>query len=192
MDKVTRFSNESEWIDLLRQGDEGAFRYLIEQYQSRVFNTIVIIIQHHEDAEDLTQEVFLKIHASIGQFRGDAALSTWIYKLSVNMALDWERKKKTQKTISYFKNLIGLHTIQENLPDFNHPGVLLQHKETMYQLFKALKTLPADQKIVFVLMKLEERSSKETAEIMGKSIKSIEGLFQRAKKNLQVSITSIQ
>jgi len=185
LNKVSNIESDATWIDRLKQGDEEAYRQLIEAFQDRIFNTILSMIQHHHDAEDLTQEVFLKIHAGISQFRGESGLSTWIYRMTVNAALDWERKKRTRKAISYLKNVLRIGDDEISIPDFNHPGVLLQEKEIAKSLFHSLNQLPSDQKTVFVLMKIEQLSQKETAAVMGKSIKSIEGLWQRAKKNLQ-------
>jgi RNA polymerase sigma factor (sigma-70 family) len=184
LNKVANFESDATLIDRLKQGDQEAYRQLIESFKDRIFNTILSMIQHHHDAEDLTQEVFLKIHAGIGNFRGESGLSTWIYRMSVNAALDWQRKKRTRNAISYLKNVLHIGHDEISIPDFNHPGILLQEKEFAKSLFHSLHQLPSDQKTVFILMKIEALSQKDTAAIMGKSIKSIEGLLQRTKNNL--------
>lgn len=177
--------NEFEYIGLLKNADKNAFERLIEDYQHIVYNTILGIAQHQQDAEDLTQEVFVSIFKNINQFRGDAKLSTWIYRIAVTKALEWERKKRSKKAINYFKNLMGLENIKEELSHFQHPGIELQNKEKSILLFKALREIPEQQRIAFLLVKSEGLSYQEVALIMEKSVKSIEGLMQRAKENLK-------
>ena len=178
----------NEFIALLKLRNHAAFNQLVEEFQHIVYNNILTIVQHEQDAEDLTQEVFVRIHKSIDRFRGDAKLSTWIYRISYTTALEWERKKKAGKAINYFKNLIGINDQNQSISTFDHPGVSLENKEKASVLFKALKTLPENQRIAFLLIKSEGLSYNEVSEIMNKSIKSIEGLIQRAKDNLRISL----
>ena len=112
-------------------------------------------------------------------------LSQIIYRVSLSKAFEFERKKKAQKRINYFKNVIGFEINEIQVPDFNHPGVTLQNKEKAAILFKALKKLPDNQRLAFTLIKAEGLSYEEVGEIMNNSLKSIEGLIQRAKENLR-------
>lgn len=177
--------NDFEDIRALKNGDRGAFEALLEAYQHVVFNVVLNIVQHQQDAEDITQEVFISIFNNIGQFRGEAKLSTWMYRIAVSKALEWERKKKARKAINYFKNLIGIDDAQIENKEFCHPGIALQNKENAILLFQALKKIPEKQMIAFLLVKSEGLSYQEVAAIMGKTAKSVEGLMQRAKENLR-------
>lgn len=183
-------SDNKEFIELLKRGDTRAFSELVEQYQHFVFNTILSIVQQFQDAEDLTQEVFAQVYKSIGNFRGDSKLSTWIYRIALTKSLELERKRKAKRTIGFFKNLIGLE--QANLDDkeFHHPGIIMQQKENAVYLFKALQCLPENQRIAFVLIKAEGLSYQEVSAIMNKSVKSIEGLIHRAGENLRQQLKS--
>ena len=174
-----------EFIELLKKGDRVSFTQLVEEYQHVVFNTIYKITQQLHDSEDLTQEVFIQIYKGIQHFRGDAKLSTWIYKIAYLKAIEWERKKKSKRSINYFKNLIGIQTDKEDIPDFYHPGIALQNKENAAVLFKALNQLSENQRIAFLLIKSEGLSYQEVGTIMKKTTKSIEGLIQRANENLR-------
>ena len=175
----------TDFIELLKKADQEAFAQLVVEYQDHVFNTAISIVQHIQDAEDLTQEVFVQVFKSVKEFRGDAKLSTWIYRIALTKALEWERKKKAKKAISYFKNLVGLENNEQEVVDFYHPGIALDNKESAAVLFKALQSLPSNQKIAFVLIKVEGLSYQEVSAIMKKNVKSIEGLIQRAKSNLR-------
>ncbi len=180
--------DQPSFVELLKKGDQQAFAQLVDRYQQPVFNTIVSIIQHAQDAEDLAQEVFVQVYRSVSGFRGDSKLSTWIYRIAVTKSLEWERRKKTKKAIGYFKNLVGLEHEADQLAEFHHPGVALAHKENASMLFKAMQSLPDNQRIAFVLIKAEGLSYQEAGLIMGKSVKSMEGLIQRAKENLQQTL----
>ena len=89
-----------EFIELLKKGDRVSFTQLVEEYQHVVFNTILKITQQSHDAEDLTQEVFIQIYRGIQHFRGESKLSTWIYKIAYLKAIEWERKKKSKRSIN--------------------------------------------------------------------------------------------
>jgi RNA polymerase sigma-70 factor (ECF subfamily) len=89
--------SETEIIKRLQQGDEQAFRQLVENYQKQVVNTCYGLVHSTEDAEDIAQDVFIEVFRSIQNFRADAKLSTWIYRISVNRSLNFIRDNKRRK-----------------------------------------------------------------------------------------------
>jgi len=179
-----------EFIELLKKGDRVAYTELVEQYQHIVFNTILSIVQQFQDAEDLTQEVFVQVYKSIHGFRGDSKLSTWIYRIALTKSLELERKKKAKRTLGFLKNLIGVEHVELEAKEFYHPGIAFQQKENAAMLFNAMRKLPENQRIAFVLIKAEGLSYQEVGSIMNKSIKSIEGLIHRAGENLREILQS--
>ena len=86
--------SEQEFILSLQNGDQLAFKQLVETWQNMVYNTVLSIVQDVQEAEDVSQEVFVQVYQSVKKFRGDAKLSTWLYRVAVTKALDAERKKK--------------------------------------------------------------------------------------------------
>jgi RNA polymerase sigma factor (sigma-70 family) len=103
--------------------------------------------------------------------------------------LDHLRKKKRKKRFAFLQSLYGKdHRIMMDPPDFFHPGVKMENKENSAVLFKAINQLPTNQKIAFVLNKIENLSYKEISEIMKTSESSVDALLQRGKKNLQKSL----
>jgi RNA polymerase sigma factor (sigma-70 family) len=80
--------SEEELIKKLQQGEQQAFKTVVEQYQDMVYNTIISIVQNEEDAEDITQDVFVQVYQSVGSFKGDAKLSTWLYRITIAKTLD--------------------------------------------------------------------------------------------------------
>jgi RNA polymerase sigma factor (sigma-70 family) len=170
----------------LKSGDEEAFRQVVEYYQDKVFNTCISFVKNADDADDLTQETFIEVYHSIGKFRADSRLSTWIYRIAVNKSLDFLRKTKRKKRSGLFVWFSGAD--QEpafQVPDFNHPGILAEKKEEARILFAAIDKLPVNQKIAFTLHKTEDLSYEEIAEVLKKSVSSVESLMHRAKNNLR-------
>lgn len=173
-------------VDELKDGDEGAFKQLVDDYQDRVYNTCISFVKNADDADDLTQEVFIEVFNSIHKFREKAKLSTWIYRITVNKSLEYLRKMKRKKR-SGFLHWIGNEDQESKLqvPDFNHPGVLAENREKARILFGAIENLPEAQRIAFTLHKMEDLSYEQIADVMQKSLSSIESLMHRAKINLK-------
>jgi len=92
-------NHEQELVRRLQQGDEAAFRELVERYQSKVHSIIYGILRNRNDAEDIAQQVFAKIYFSIGNFDGRSALLTWIYKITLNECYDYLRKRRVRKLV---------------------------------------------------------------------------------------------
>ncbi len=178
--------NEWTLIEKLKQGDESAFKTIVETWQNMVYNTAIGIVQNAEDAEDITQEVFVQVYQSISSFKGDSKFSTWLYRITVTKALDHERRKKRKKRFAFVRSLFGEGSeVIVNPPDFNHPGVVLDKKEDAAALFKVIGQLPENQRIAFTLHKLEGLSYQEVSEVMKTTVSSVESLMHRAKTNLR-------
>jgi RNA polymerase sigma factor (sigma-70 family) len=156
-----------------------------------VYNLILSFLQNTEDAEDVTQEVFIEVFRSLNKFKGNSTISTWIYRISVNKSLDFLRKKNRKKRFAFINSLfINEDKNQEiiQVANFEHPGVLLEQKENAIILFKLIDELKENQKTAFILFHIEELSQKEIAEIMGISSKAVELLIRRAKLKLKEKI----
>lgn len=170
----------------LKQGSEAAFKELVAQWKGMVYNTALGILQNEADAEDVSQEVFMQVYESIGTFKGESQISTWLYRITVTKCLDFLRKKTRKKRWGKVYSLFGANNeLVIDPPEFHHPGVALANKERAELLFKAIARLPDSQKAAFVLNKLEGLSSKEIAGIMDASVSAVEGLLHRAKQNLR-------
>lgn len=178
--------NEDTLVQELKQGNEVAFKQLVDSYQNMVYNTCLAIVKSEEDAEDLAQEVFVQVFQSINSFKGESKLSTWIYRIATTKSLDFERKKKRKKRFGFMRSIFGDDSqVVINPPDFHHPGVLLDQKENAGILFKAIDQLPENQRMAFILNKVEGLSYQEVSEVLETSVSSIESLLHRAKNNLK-------
>lgn len=184
-----------ELIVGLQRGSETAFRHLVDTYQRRVYNTVLAIVQHPDDADDVTQEVFVTVFEAIKQFRGDAQLSTWLYRIATTRALEAYRKKHARKRFAFLTSLFGgddgedsgerLHPVE-----FDHPGIQLEQQERARVLFAAINRLSDQQKVAFTLHHVEGLSYQEITEVMQTSLSSVESLLFRAKQNLKKQLHS--
>lgn len=178
--------SEQPFISQLKQQDAQAFRTLVHEYGDRVFNTVLGILQHRENAEDVAQEVFAEVFQSIGQFKDGAKLSTWVYRIAVTKALEFIRAKNRKKRAGFLLPLFGMEeTLEAGSTPFYHPGVIMENKQRSAVLFKAIAKLPEQQQACFVLNKVEGLSYAEVAEIINKPVSAVESLLVRARQNLQ-------
>jgi RNA polymerase sigma factor (sigma-70 family) len=180
--------NEKNFIKKLQKGNQIAFGQLLDAYQQKVFGTCISLIPNKEDAEDVSQEVFIAVFKSIHQFKENSKLSTWIYKIATNKCLEFIRKKNAKKRFSFMQTILGNEIPLDKTSYFtevNHPGILLENQEKSALIFKAIDTLTESQRIIFTLAKIDEKSYQEIAEITGKSLSSVESILFRAKKALQ-------
>lgn len=178
---------EASLIESLQNGDEHAYRSAMELYANMVYNTSLSILQNAEDAQDITQEVFVEVFQSIKKFEQKSSLKTWIYRITVTKSLDEVKKIKSKKRGSLFTRVFKdkEERSMPDIPHFQHPGVELEQKEAASVLFLAIEKLPDNQKIAFTLNKVEQLSYKEIADIMKLSLSSVESLIFRARQNLQ-------
>jgi RNA polymerase sigma-70 factor (ECF subfamily) len=178
--------NEQILIKQLQQGVEQAFSQVVDAYQHLVYNTVLGLLQNKEEAEDVSQEVFIQMYQSIGQFKGESKLSTWLYRIAVTKSLDWQRRKNRKKRFAFIEGLFGVdESLKHDPPEFQHPGVAMENKEKASLLFVAIKALPDNQKVAFTLNKVEGLSYQEVAEVMQVTEASVEAYLHRAKQNLR-------
>ncbi len=177
---------EAELVKNLQQGEQQAFSAVVELYQRMVYNTCLGIVQNESDAEDITQEVFVQVYQSVGGFKGQSKLSTWLYRITISKSLDFEKSRKRKKRFAFVQSLFGENGEAKYHPvEFNHPGVVLDNKERASELFKALQQIPNKQRIAFTLNKMEGLNNQEIADVMGTSFYAVESLLARAKLSLQ-------
>ena len=178
---------DKELIIRLKKNDEIAFQVLVGLYSKKVYNTCIGMLQNMEDAEDVSQEIFITIHLNIVKFKEESSLSTWIYRISVNKCLEFLRKKNRKKRASNFRSIFSSDGVKaiENHSDFMHPGIQLENQERAKILFKAIDLLPENQRTAYILHKIEQLSYTEIAQILSLSLSAVESLLFRGKQNLK-------
>ena len=167
-----------------------SFNQIYNDHKMLVYNVALNYLQNIEDAEEITQDVFVKVHQSIHQFQDKSTLKTWIYRITINQSLDFIKKKKSKKRFFIFGKKSQNEFEILNISNFEHPGIQLENKESAKILFESINTLPENQKTAFLLTKVDGLSNPEAAEIMEISISAIESLIFRAKKELKEKLSN--
>ncbi len=179
---------ENEIIDRIVNGERDLFRLLVEDHQSMVFRTCMGFVHNKDDADDLSQDVFVQAYQSIGKFKGDSSFSTWIYRIAINASLNKIRKTGKSSVFQRIESLFG-HEKKDTIGiiaiDTDNPEKIMIREEDKRWLQGTLDKLPENQRTAIVLSKYDDLSQKEIAEIMNISEGAVEALIQRAKANLR-------
>lgn len=177
-------TDEHLLIDRARRGDMDAFRDLVERSKIATYRLAYDLTGNRHDAEDVSQEAFVRAYRSLNNFRGDAKWSTWLYRITVNLCYD-HRRSRSKKEMEYRDDLEGEHTMAQNVhttlsPEKNvEAGMIQQH------LDEAIKTLSPQERSVFVLRHYNHLQLKEIAETLNIAEGSVKSYLFRAIKRLQ-------
>jgi RNA polymerase sigma-70 factor (ECF subfamily) len=159
--------DEKRLVSSLKAGQEDAFRILIRQYRGKLFSIAYGITLDREESLDIVQDVFLKVYRSIHKFREESKLSTWLYRITVNACLNWQRRWKRRFRWHHHpldRDEAGERTDLKTEED--HPARLYERKELESRIWDNLKTLPEEARAVFVLREFEGLSYDEIAETL--------------------------
>lgn len=165
----------------------NSFEDIVETYKNNVINTCYGFVHQKEDAEDIAQDVFVEIYKSLADFRQEANISTWIYRIAVNKSLDFIKSKNRKKRFAYLQSLFNSKDEPIAISDdaYLNGEENLEIEDHKKALHAALNKLPENQKTAITLNKFEDLNGKEIAEIMELSLSSVEALIHRAKSNLK-------
>lgn len=169
--------------------NQNDFRKIYNQYKILVYNVALNYMQNIEDAEEITQDVFVQLHHSLSQFKENSELKTWIYRITINKCLDFIKHKSSKKRHFVFGKKSENEFEVQNISNFEHPGILLVNKEKAEILFGVINELSENQKTAFLLSKLDGLSNPEIAIILEVSISSVESLIFRAKASLKEKLS---
>ncbi|MDZ4714435.1 MAG: RNA polymerase sigma factor [Cytophagales bacterium] len=168
--------------------EDPPFESIYHEYKNLVFNVSLHYVLNREDAQDVAQEVFVKVYNNLSQFNPEtASLKTWIYRITINQSLDSLKSKRTKKRFGFISSLFHADS-NEPIAEaalVSHPGIPMEDKEAIEELVKIIYSLPENQKTAIILSKMEDRPQKEVAEIMNTTVKAVESLIQRAKQAIE-------
>jgi RNA polymerase sigma-70 factor (ECF subfamily) len=181
--------DEPHLIQRLQAGDKRAFKELVEKTQDNIYNTCFSFVKNKQDAEDIAQQVYIEVLRNVQKFRGDAKLSTWMYRIAVNRSLNLLHSQKRHQKVQSLDEMMAsehireLPVIEESTDEHEE-----QNKRKMAVLEMAIQDLPENQRIALNLNKFENLPYQEVAEIMGISLSAVTALINRAKVNLQKKV----
>jgi len=179
-------NEELRLINRVKEGDFTAFRQIMETHQEKIYYLAYDMTNNHQDAEDLSQEVFLKAYHSLKKFRGDAKLSSWLYRIAVNTCIDKIRKKKEVPVLINDEKendeWTSTHYVVDDSVDPENvaeSGIMQKH------IHHAMQKLSPREKSVFVLRHYNDLQLKEISDILNLSLGTVKSLVFRAVKKLK-------
>jgi RNA polymerase sigma-70 factor (ECF subfamily) len=187
-------SSDEGMIAAVRSGDATAYRGLVERYQGRVYTLVYGMVRNPEDARDLTQDAFVKAYRNLHTFREDARFYTWIYRIAMNLAIDFVRRRG-KGPVAGFEEDVAVRDADGGLSEVHHgdnPRRALERKRLYAAIMSALDRLPEDQKQVVLLRELEGLSYKEIASILDIAEGTVMSRLFYARKKLQALLVDFQ
>lgn len=184
-------ADELEIVKKAREGDLSAFDILVRRYQERIYATVFHMTSNHEDANDLTQETFIKAHQALKSFKGDSSFFTWIYRIAVNKTINLLKQRKNRIHIS----LNDMEMNAENDPELVS---LVSHKtprrdmhlsELQEKLNKAMLVLSEDHRLVVTLHDIQGLSHEEIGKIMDCNVGTVRSRLFYARQQLQAQLS---
>ena len=173
--------DETELISRCQQGDQDAFKEIFDQYHKKVYRIAYGVVRRREDALDIVQEVFIKLFHSIRNFKGKSLFYTYLYRMTMNAAIDHIRKMGKFPSSSLDEE--GGIQLSEGVE--KRPDQVLLHKELEGRVNAAMERLPADQRMALILREVEGLSYQEMAEAMGCSIGTVMSRLHYGRKKIR-------
>jgi RNA polymerase sigma-70 factor (ECF subfamily) len=187
-------SDENSLVLRAQAGDKGAFKTLVERYQRRVYGIAFGIVRDPEDAMDVTQEAFIKVHRYLDRFKGSSSFYTWLYRIVVNLAIDHLRRRGKSQTVDYDDTRAhdddSPHELAPSTMGMN-PDRSLMRSELRSQVNAALERLSPNHRAAILMREVEGLSYTEMAEAMNCSKGTIMSRLFHARRNLQRALIDV-
>jgi RNA polymerase sigma-70 factor (ECF subfamily) len=176
-------SDDNRLIAECLSGNAAAFGELVRRHQDRLYNTVYRLLDNHEDAYDVVQDAFLNAYQSLDSFKGDSLFFTWLYRIAVNTAISFKRKRRAMVRI----DSTGSNPVIEphDTSDEARPGHALEQAEQEVRVRQALARLSPEHRAVLILKDMEGQKYEDMAEALGVPIGTIRSRLHRARLELR-------
>ncbi len=174
------------YIDKVLSGDTAAFTELVNRHKAMVFTITNRILKSREDAEEIAQDVFLKVFQSLNKFKREAKFSTWVYRIAFNTAVSKTRKKSLE-VLAIDENMIENYTFDEIIDDTGE--LSLDDKKKYYEI--ALKKISEEDNLLLTMFYMDEQSIDDISEITGLSVSNVKVKLHRTRKRLYEHINTM-
>lgn len=179
--------DDSDLIAQVKDGNTNAFRFLVDKHKNLVWHLVFRLINQREDAEDLCQDIFIRVFKDIGKFRGESKLSTWIGTIAYNTCIDHLRKKSREKVYSTDKmRLVEFGKMSQETASAKVDKLYI--KKVVH---KVIEAMPVHYRIVITLYHLEEMSYKEIEEITGMPEGTVKSYLNRSRQILRERVMQL-
>jgi len=180
---MSRYQDDLPLIDRFKGGDQSAFEELVLKYQDRIYNLCRHMLGNTHEAEDAAQDTFLKAYVKLKDFKPEASLYTWLYRIAVNTCLDYKKRPLWESLLR--KAGEDEEYILEPLADEPSPEKLYESKQLGLALRKSLGKLSLKLRTVIILKEIEGLSYEEIADILDVSIGTVKSRISRAREELK-------
>jgi RNA polymerase sigma-70 factor (ECF subfamily) len=183
-------SDDHRLIAECLKGNTAAFGELVRCHQDRLYNTVYRMVDNAEDAQDVVQEAFLHAYQSLESFKGDSLFFTWLYRIAVNSAISFKRKKRVMVRIDGPNGDTVIEPLDSS--ELTRPGHALEQAEQEQRIQKALSRLSSEHRVVLVLKDMEGQKYEEMAEALGVPIGTIRSRLHRARLELREVLEQLE
>jgi RNA polymerase sigma-70 factor (ECF subfamily) len=185
--------DEKALLKRIRGGDESGFEEIVREHTGKIVGLAWRLVGTREDAEELAQEAFLRLHRSLPDFRGDSLIGTWLYRTMTRLAIDFLRRERIKRKVFFFRQDNDSPDPVELASDFRQtPGEVFQTQEAMRSLRKNLQNLSSRQQVVFMLRHYEGLALKEIAEHLGLETGTVKAHLHRAVTQLRKDLVEFR
>lgn len=168
------------------------FQQLVQDYQEMIYNVCFRLLGNQQDAEDVAQDVFVRAYEKFELFKGDSQISTWLYRIAVNLSLNLIKRRKRVRWLTLDFDLNNNEALRIPEPKAEEqPDTELEQTELGKTIQQAIQSLPEKQKTAFVLHKMEGLSHQQIAEILDITVSSVEARIHRAKLSLRNKLINL-
>jgi RNA polymerase sigma-70 factor (ECF subfamily) len=185
---------DDQLVARARDGDRGAYQTLVEHYQRRILSVVIGMVRNPDDAQEIVQETFIRAFRNLGGFKGDSSFFTWLYRIAVNLSIDFQRKNSKRTTVE----------LDESVPPVAEPSAFggggrgsqdpferVRDKELVGKVFKAMEALTPDHQAVILLREVEGLSYEEISEALDCSMGTVMSRLHYARKKLQSRLSEL-
>ncbi|HNC23848.1 MAG TPA: sigma-70 family RNA polymerase sigma factor [Opitutaceae bacterium] len=181
-------------VDRFKNGDQAAFNEMVSRYWDRIYAMVNQLLRNPEDAEEVTQDAFIRAHRGLANFRGDSAFSTWLYQIATNLARNrywyWWRRKR-DKSISFDAPVSSDNptTLADMIPaEVETPDDITVTTEFVNRIGQGMEKLSAKHREILTLRNIKNLSYEEIAEILGISVGTVKSRIARARESLRAKL----
>ena len=181
-------------VDRFKNGDESAFNEMVARHRDRIYGMVHQLLRNHQDAEEVTQDAFIRAHRGLANFRGDAAFSTWLYQIATNLARNrywywWRRKRDRSVSLDAPVGEDNDMTLADIIPaEVDSPDEVTVNEEFVNRISKGMDKLSASHREILVLRNVKNLSYEEIGGILGISVGTVKSRIARARESLRAKL----
>ena len=184
-------NNDLQLVERAQAGDRDAFRELVEKYQRRVYSICYGMLKNPDDSMDVSQEVFVKVFRYLEKFNGESTFYTWLYRIAVNMCIDFIRKNSRMRAVDYDDGIARIESMDDGgdniLPSTLglNPDKVYGRKELRQKMLEALETLSENHRTILIMREVDGLSYDELAEVLNISKGTVMSRLYHARRYYQ-------